>query len=216
MRLVIISDTHGQHRKLGRLHGDVLIHCGDIAMGSRRHDSGIAALDAWFGEQDFRLILCIGGNHDFALQRVGRGTGRVFRHAHYLEDESYEFEGVKFHGAPWVPELQGWAYFREPTALARHWAGIPADTDVLITHTPPRGILDRNSGGRECGCVELRAALGRIAPRVHCFGHVHAGHGTLEQDGTTFVNAALVNRAYKIVRGAVSLELPVRRPVRRR
>jgi hypothetical protein len=118
---------------------------------------------------------------------------------------------VKFYGAPWVPELDGWAYFRSDEELARHWAIIPTDTDVLITHSPPRGILDCNSGGRACGCPALRTAVTRIAPRVHCFGHVHAGHGCVELDGTTYVNAALVNRAYKIARDPVTLTLPPRR-----
>jgi predicted phosphodiesterase len=36
MKILIISDTHGQHARLSGLEGDVLIHCGDCFVGSHR------------------------------------------------------------------------------------------------------------------------------------------------------------------------------------
>ena len=56
-----------------------------------------------------------------------------------------------------------------PAAL---WAGIPLDTDILITHTPPRAHCDD-----AYGCDDLRAALARVRPRLHVCGHVHQGRG---------------------------------------
>jgi hypothetical protein len=49
--------------------------------------------------------------------------------------------------------------------------------DVLMTHGPPRGVLDRTRLGDERGCVFLRRAVGKVRPRVHCFGHMHEGRG---------------------------------------
>lgn len=62
-------------------------------------------------------------------------------------------------------------YKREDDA----WSGtIPADTDVLVTHTPPRWHLDLPRG---MGCDFLLKEVWRVRPRVHVFGHVHAGRG---------------------------------------
>ena len=49
---------------------------------------------------------------------------------------------------------------------------IPIDTDVLITHTPPRYHLDIN-----LGCLSLLKEIWRVKPRLHVFGHIHSGHG---------------------------------------
>ena len=200
MRLTVISDTHGHHEKLGVLNGDVLIHCGDMF---NMFDSGaddLERLDDWFGRQRFGLILCTGGNHDFALQEFGADRA-PFENAVYLRDRSYVHEGVAFYGAPWIPDLTGQAFFKGSEELARSWSAIPDGTDVLITHTPPAGRLDLSSRGFRLGCQHLLARLREVSPRVHCFGHVHASSGVVEADGTSFINAAVVDSRYRLARG---------------
>ena len=180
MRLVIISDTHNQHEELGVLHGDVLIHCGDIGNGFARTVGEVDRLDDWFRRQDFKQILCIGGNHDFQLEeRVGT-RDPVLRNALYLQDEGVSFGGVYFYGAPWTPELATWAFYLPPEMMRAKWASIPQRTDILITHTPPLEVLDRNRHGRACGCPDLRWRLADLHPRIHCFGHVHASRNAQE------------------------------------
>jgi predicted phosphodiesterase len=51
------------------------------------------------------------------------------------------------------------------------------EVDILISHGPPRYRLDRTEEGENVGCKNLWRAVRRIKPRVHCFGHVHAGYG---------------------------------------
>ena len=90
--------------------------------------------------------------------------------------------------------------------MRARWDAIPVDLDVLITHTPPRGTLDRRSSGAPIGCEQLAAALPRVRPRVHLFGHVHASGGQERTVGpTTFVNAACTWRGG--FRGPMVLEL---------
>lgn len=74
--------------------------------------------------------------------------------------------------------------------MASKWALIPSDVDVLITHGPPDGILDRNRTGSCCGCRELLYRVLEVKPRLHVFGHIHEAAGQTEIDGTRFVNAA--------------------------
>jgi hypothetical protein len=57
---------------------------------------------------------------------------------------------------------------------------IPDDTDVLITHGPPHGVLDAAMDGFLCGCEELLDAVTtRVKPRLHIFGHIHEGYGKI-------------------------------------
>jgi Icc-related predicted phosphoesterase len=114
-------------------------------------------------------------------------------------------EGIKFYGAPWIPELIDWAFFKDSASLQDAWSRVPDDADVLITHTPPYGVLDQNSRGRHCGCKSLRGRISQVRPSLHCFGHIHASAGVAHLEGTTFVNASIVDRSYKPVRGPVVL-----------
>lgn len=134
MRIVIVSDTHTEHEQLGRLRGDVLIHCGDSANGFKRSPDDVRLLDDWFGQQDFDRILCTGGNHDFAMEDRSRAGTSVLRNAEFLQDRSVHYRGVHFYGAPWTPELAGWAFYLPSHEMREKWALIPESVDVLITH----------------------------------------------------------------------------------
>lgn len=48
--------------------------------------------------------------------------------------------------------------------------------DVLVTHTPAHGILDRY-GGERLGSKALLAAIDLNPPKVHVCGHIHEGRG---------------------------------------
>lgn len=49
--------------------------------------------------------------------------------------------------------------------------------DVLMTHGPPMGILDKTSRNEPVGCEHLLRAARRCKPRLHCFGHIHEAWG---------------------------------------
>lgn len=89
------------------------------------------------------------------------------------------------------------------TAAARYWDSIPEHLDVLITHTPPLGILDQTAPHMvHFGCAELLDAVRSKKPKVHLFGHIHGGSGDLERKGIRFVNTAYLNERYKPSRPA--------------
>ena len=187
--LCIIADTHRKHREITIPDCDILIHCGDFCSFQREDIQVLNDVDTWFAESPAAHVLCIGGNHDFPLQ------SREFRfaHAHFLEDSLVEIDGLTIYGSPWCPDLSGFAYYASADELMERWKQIPSEIDILITHTPPYGILDHpTSGTVHLGCPHLRNELNRIRPRLHVFGHVHASHGMHENSGTRYVNAAIV------------------------
>jgi hypothetical protein len=48
--------------------------------------------------------------------------------------------------------------------------------DIIMTHGPPKGIMDECAQGHK-GRENLLRALRRARPRTHCFGHIHEGYG---------------------------------------
>lgn len=208
MRLVITSDTHAKHKELNLPSGDVLIHCGDFCDGFNTDHGDLKRVDAWFGQQKFQHILCVGGNHDFAAQERYREQIPLFQNATYLQDEAVKIGGVRFYGAPWLPTLRSWAYYLGDEELREKWELIPNDTDVLITHTPPFRILDspRNKSVF-AGCSHLSARIAELNLKLHCFGHIHASYGRVEESGITFVNASAVDSNFEIANDPFVIDL---------
>jgi hypothetical protein len=209
-RVVIISDTHCRHDEIDLPAGDLLIHCGDMFSLSMREPSWIGQMDDWFGRQPFERIICTGGNHDRLLEAAVARRPQPFSNAVFLDGDALEFRGLRIFGAPWVPDLAGHAFYRSPQQLAHAWARVPAGIDILVTHTPPEGILDRSSRGWSLGCPDLARELTRIAPRVHCFGHVHAGAGRIRVGATLFINACSLESGTERILPAATLTLSSR------
>ena len=87
---------------------------------------------------------------------------------------------------------------------------IPENTDVLVTHGPPFGVLDKSHPSTaHLGCEELATAVEQIRPKLHAFGHIHGGHGESTANGTCYVNASVVNEAYKLVYEPQAVEINV-------
>ena len=77
LRVVLISDTHMQHRKLDMPKADMLIHAGDFTNKGRAKD--IKDFDDWLGEMDYKHKIVVFGNHDtetdaLAIMKDGRGN----------------------------------------------------------------------------------------------------------------------------------------------
>jgi Icc-related predicted phosphoesterase len=156
----------------------------------------------WFAELPAKAVVCIGGNHDFLLQQ----RAFPFANATVLEDTEIEVDGLRIYGSPWCPELSGFAYYATESDLIGYWRKIPSGIDILVTHTPPYGILDCPTAGTpNLGCPHLRRELERIKPRLHVFGHIHASFGSQVDDSTTYINAAVVAGRELLVRNPASV-----------
>lgn len=207
MKIVAISDTHGQHRQLKLPPGELLIHAGDVS--GRGHRQEILDFLDWFGQQDYRYKVFIAGNHDFFFERETAETisALIPPGVIYLNDSGVEIEGLQLWGSPIQPWFFDWAFNRQRgTEIDQHWQLIPPQTDILITHGPPQGILDRTSRGEIVGCEQLLQRVQTIAPRFQIFGHIHEAYGQQRVGPTTFVNASVLNLRYQLAHAPVSLE----------
>lgn len=192
MKLIIISDTHGQHENLDIPDGDVLIHAGDFTEHGTVAEA--EAFDRFLGTLPHTHKLVIAGNHDFAFEQRPNDAEAVMRHCTYLKDSGTTIDGIHFYGSPWQPWFMDWAFnLPRGDALREKWDLIPGHTDVLITHGPPLGQGDRIYSGDQVGCDELTKAVERIRPKLHIFGHIHESYGVTENRHTAFINACSCN-----------------------
>jgi predicted phosphohydrolase len=179
------------HREREVPRGDILIHAGDFSMFSRSPHA-IADFNTWLGELPHRHRIIIPGNHEYFLE-ADPSRRSLLRNATVLLNEGTEIDGLRIWGSPVTPLYGGAFGLSSAQDRRRVYARIPEDTDVLITHGPPFGILDSGPDpGLHSGCCELFDAVMRVGPKLHVFGHVHGGHGIFQTAHTTFVNAALL------------------------
>jgi Icc-related predicted phosphoesterase len=213
--LVALSDTHGMHRSMAHPvpEGDILVHAGDFC--GRGLAEEVRDFAAWMGSLPHREKLVVPGNHDGPVEEDEAAFREVFA-AHgvrLLVGEAVEVAGLRFFGAPYTPTFFDWHFMRDRgPAIRAEWARIPDDAEVVVTHGPAYGHGDLAPGSRggpprHVGCLELLDRLRAVRPRLHVFGHIHAGYGATASDeleGTTFLNAAICTESYR----------PVNRPLR--
>ncbi len=208
MRVCCIADLHG------RLPDDVpecdlLVVAGDVQADSRADNERFLRRDFpnWLERQPARTIVGIAGNHDF----VARNWPSIFRSFPwvYLDNDGATAAGLKFWGSAWTPRFGPWAFMDEDENLAEAWARIPDDVDVLVTHGPAYGFLDRTADGARAGSITLRRRLLELAAlKLHVCGHIHDAYGTdVISTGAVVVNASLVNERYEMVNTPIAVEL---------
>jgi len=210
MKIVIISDTHELHHDLRLPEGDLLIHAGDFC--DNGNIDGVYDFLGWMEETDFKHKILIAGNHDFYVEdHPEKFKALLPAGIIYLEDSGVELEGIHFWGSPVQPDLTGWAFGRNRgEEMKAHWDLIPKNTDILITHSPPYGILDSTGSGYSVGCEVLTEQVFAIAPKLHVFGHVHASYGQEYDNGTLFINASNISSdAQRLVNPPIELDWSV-------
>lgn len=208
--------------------GDILIVAGDNHPNYSRDQ----IKDAWIQKAHFyerfcpllsgllkrgiyKDIVVIAGNHDRLYAYHQEECEDYFKHigVTYLHDSGAIVQGLKFWGSPWTPWFFGthWVFnmrgkeaegLYTPGHTESIWDQIPDDTDVLVTHGPPYGILDKcrnltTNKPHNVGCPTLLKKVEEVKPRLHVFGHVHEGYGRIDTDDTIFINAAVHNESFK-------------------
>lgn len=210
------SDTHGYHDLL-KMHDDTdLLICSGDASNARDpylNEPQMREFLNWFANQKGEKIYCA-GNHDTSIEKkLIRKNEFKLLGITYLEDEYYTTDsGHTVFGSPWTPTFgNGWAYNRDRSKMDNIWRSVVANIDIIVTHGPPKGILDIATGyydstdGRRygniieyCGDLSMRKhVLDRIKPKLVCFGHIHdndnnINHGIRILDDVIFSNGSVV------------------------
>lgn len=207
MEITFISDTHSRHTDITKdlPGGDLLLHSGDFMNSGVKQNEMFSFCD-WFNKLDeYDSKIFIAGNHDILFEQSPtfvKGALSGYKWIDYLQDEEIIVNGVKIYGSPWQPEFYNWAFNlpRRGPGLSSRWENIPNDTDILITHGPPQGILDISGppySQGDLGCELLRVRVDELKPKIHVFGHIHGSYGYKFINGTHFINASVLNEQYE-------------------
>ena len=197
LRMVCISDTHGQTPHLPR--GDILIHAGDLCQQGTPEE--LRKVVKWLEATEFRLKIVVAGNHDACLdpkspQYAFQGKDhdaaqtidllRTSATIHFLEHESkllrlHNDDGtevkLRVFGSPYIPSRRTRAFGYAPEDAQKMWDIIPLDADIVVAHTPAKYHFDESAASGAVGCPQLREALWRVRPKLFVCGHIHEGRG---------------------------------------
>lgn len=212
MKIAAFSDCHWLYNEIKEFpKADICIFAGDWC-GSGYYLKETLDFVNWFKTLPYKVKIAIPGNHDRLCEVNEEGVKDIFLQAdsHLLIDEIMDYQGLSIYGSPWSPKFYNWAYMLPEEQLKWKFKYIPEKVDVLVTHTPPKGILDPNNYGSEA----LRKRLNDVNPKIHIFGHNHGGYGYQETINTRFYNVSVCSDAdeeheytYKLVNTITIIDL---------
>ncbi len=190
MKLLLFSDLHTDTKAARRLvqragSVDVLVGAGDFGNVRRQVHVCIDVLrDAG------RPTVLVAGNNESTeeLTDACKGWADTF----VLHGTAVTIGGVTFFGLPGgvpVTPFGPWSFDFSEAEAAAMLANCPAGC-VLVSHSPPKNVLDRSSRGQHLGSVAVAEAITRCKPRLVVCGHIHDSAGRHELLGDTpVVNA---------------------------
>jgi Icc-related predicted phosphoesterase len=208
MKIFHFSDSHGIHSLLEIPKNiDLIIFSGDESnyYDSWKNEPECRDFINWFFNLYVKHKIMIAGNHSAFIAKNTKEFKKLCKDKNiiYLENEEVYIEGFKIWGSPFSPTFGNWHFMKSRDKMDKLWQNIPEDTDILVTHTPPRGCLDlsydRNHNLEFCGCSALLKHIFRVKPILHLYGHVHttdgiynAGQMKLANLDTIFSNGSIV------------------------
>jgi calcineurin-like phosphoesterase family protein len=187
VKIVIISDTHNDHRSLVIPDGDVLIHGGDFTtFGKEEHAEDF---NAWLGTLPHRIKIVVNGNHECNAPWKAK-TREMLTNAVFLQDEYFTFDSregktVKLYGSNFF-----WSF--KKGSRNPHYDMIDDDVSIIVAHNPAEGHVD---GGNGCPALRERCReLSKMQLRCVIGGHIHDAYGVEaacpRNGGIVYVNAA--------------------------
>lgn len=185
MKLLAFSDLHQSRSRAGALvsassKADLVIGAGDFCNARRGLDEAMEMLAGIAAP-----MVLVPGNAESADElRAAAPEG-----AHVLHGDGLEIEGIRVFGLGYgVPVTPFGAWSCDLTeAEATAMLDRCKAADILVTHSPPKGVADRTSAGLSVGSTAILAAIERLQPKLALCGHVHDSWGEEAMIGATRV-----------------------------
>lgn len=209
LRIVVVSDTHGMEETLPVANsdgilpaGDLLLHLGDFAIDRGPVQTYLESFDKWLAKQPHKYKIVLRGNHDP-------------RRLHF------PLSGATVVTSPQSFKIGLFHFYLVPFTRSLTVRSMPRTCDVVLSHVPPRGLLDNHFmyPDRHVGDITIRRGIERMKggpPTLWLCGHIHEGRGStrhafVEGNGkeTLLINAANANAglASRLEHGPVVVDL---------
>ncbi|TCK99329.1 Icc-related predicted phosphoesterase [Shimia isoporae] len=185
MKVLAFSDLHRAAPAARRLvemsrNADLVIAAGDFTNHRLDLEGAMALLDGLKGP-----VVMVPGNNESEDELRGAAP----ENAVVLHGETTEVAGLKLFGIGYaipVTPFKDWSCDLTEAQGAELLSGCE-DVDVLITHSPPKGVVDKTSQGVSLGSTAVLQAIERIQPPLVVCGHIHDCWGRSAMVGESHV-----------------------------
>lgn len=185
MKVLAFSDLHMARARAAALveasrEADLVIGAGDFCNMRAGLDEAMAML----GGIGAPFAVVPGNCESVEELRSATPPGTTVLHG-----EGAELAGLKLFGLGYgVPVTPFGAWSCDLTEQQAEAMLAPCkEADILILHSPPKGIADITSSGHSVGSTAIRDAIARIEPRLALCGHIHESWGARGRIGRTEV-----------------------------
>lgn len=160
---------------------DIVLFSGDCSNPRNTLDNSFEVLRflKWYGQLPIKYKIFVAGNHDVSIERkLVNQQDFINNDIIHLWNDIVNIENLKIYGSPYTPSFGiGWAFNKDRAKIGQIWDTIPEDTDIIVTHGPPKGVLDlyydRENKLEFFGDLALKKRIRQINPKLVCFGHIH-------------------------------------------
>ncbi|MEM6482404.1 MAG: metallophosphoesterase family protein [Pseudomonadota bacterium] len=179
MKILAFSDLHLARNKAAALvdaskDADLVIAAGDFCNQRQGLDLAMAMLNGIAAP-----IVAVPGNAESIEElRLAAPSNMHTLHGSGIEIDGLQVFGLGY-GIPPTP-FGDWSCDLSESDADMLLAPCQA-ADILIFHSPPKGVADRTSTGASVGSEALREAVARLQPRLVVCGHIHDSWG---EEGT--------------------------------
>ncbi len=184
-RILAFSDVHLARNRIAEIvaaakDADLLIGAGDFCNARTGLDDAMKLLQAIEEKAVY-----VPGNAE-SVDEVRAGTKAPVLHGNALEIQGLRLFGIGY-AIPTTP-FGGWSCDLTEEQGAEMLNPMQAPTDILISHSPPKGVADVSASGLSLGSTSVREAIERIQS-TYCFcGHIHDCWGESGRIGKTQVH----------------------------
>jgi uncharacterized protein len=188
MRILAFSDLHrdiaqAEHIVAESHAVDIVVGAGDFAT------KGIGLDDTLFilRRLNVPFVLVPGNHEDLAELRTACSNWPV---THVLHGNSVQINGINFFGLGYgsgVVNPEPWNRALDELGAAKLLKDCPTNA-VLVSHSPPFGVVDQQKDGRHDGSIALHETILRVQPKITFCGHVHNSWGQSGIIGSTPVH----------------------------
>ena len=185
MKVLAFSDLHLSRGRAAALveasqEADLVIGAGDFCNMREGLDDAMALIAGLAAP-----CVSVPGNCESADElRAAANPGMTVLHG-----EAAEFEGLTLFGLGYgVPETPfgAWSCDLNEETAERMLSKCKA-ADIMVFHSPPKGIADVTSTGVSVGSLAIRDAFARVQPKLAVCGHIHDAWGERGRIGATEV-----------------------------
>lgn len=225
MKILATSDTHfavnlDREDEYGRWFPDdpeiVFVHAGDL-MTYGNQSEWDSNLD-WLARLPYKTKLYVPGNHDFHLSLYPGPALQEMRKIGVTVvglpgNDNYTSvtlpNGMKMLGLPYVLNLPRWANNIDEDELVLHLEEMKkrGPYDIIVSHSPAFGILDKIAPKVHLGIKSYRKFLTSMQPKIWIAGHFHNNYGKREIEGCKFYNVAMCDNDYNQVNRPVLINV---------